>query len=100
MVFKWWPHRTDGPSSIIKIAIFQKPTKQWWVDGHLHREDGPAVEQDDGGMLWYKNGKKHRDDGPAIIHCDGYKEWWYDDKRVDVDTNEDFLRIMKLKLFI
>ena len=31
--------------------------KFWWLNGKLHREDGPAVEYADGGKSWYLNGK-------------------------------------------
>lgn len=30
----------------------------WWIDGELHREDGPAVEYVDGSKEWFLNGKK------------------------------------------
>ena len=29
----------------------------WFLNNRLHREDGPAVEGDDGYVLWYLNGK-------------------------------------------
>ncbi len=46
----------------------------------LHREDGPAVEWDDGGKRWYKNGELHREDGPAI-EWSGGKVWWVNGKK-------------------
>jgi hypothetical protein len=55
--------------------------KSWWLNGKLHREDGPAVEWFDGYKAWYLNDKRHREDGPAIEHTDGSKEWWFDDER-------------------
>lgn len=63
-------HRLDGP------AICANGRKQWWVDGQLHRIDGPAFECDfDGSKLWYVDGLQHRLDGPAIDtpRCKG----WY-----------------------
>jgi hypothetical protein len=30
----------------------------------------------DGTKLWYLNGKLHREDGPAIEYLNGYKEWY------------------------
>ncbi len=44
--------------------------------GQYHREDGPAIEYEDGYKAWYINGQRHREDGPAIIWEDG-KEWFY-----------------------
>ena len=35
-------------------------TKQWWLDGELHRTDGPAIEWADGSKTWWLNGKLHR----------------------------------------
>jgi len=46
------------------------------VQGELHREDGPAVEYNDGTKEWWLNGQLHREDGPAIEYYDGIKEWW------------------------
>lgn len=34
-----------------------------WI---LHREDGPAIEYEDGTNEWYINNQRHRIDGPAI----------------------------------
>ena len=30
---------------------------------------------------WYRNGKLHRDDGPAFEYANGTKEWWQNDER-------------------
>ena len=54
--------------------------KYWWLNGNLHREDGPAVEFADGDNYWLLNGKRHREDGPAIEYADGSKEWWLNDE--------------------
>jgi hypothetical protein len=54
--------------------------KYWYKDGQLHRDDGPAVEQDNGTKRWYKRGKKHRDDGPAVIWPDRSKLWYQNGK--------------------
>lgn len=72
--------------------------KEWWVNGKLHRTDGPAKY---GSLVngctqtnieeWYQNGERHRDDGPAIIKdelfelgniSNGYEkeEWWLNGK--------------------
>ena len=48
----------------------------WRLNGQIHREDGPAVEQPDGSRAWYRNGELHREDGPAIEYAD--RSWtWY-----------------------
>ena len=57
------------------IRISQYGTKFYYVNNKLHREDGPAIEYDDGDKEWYKNGLLHREDGPAIENANGYKAW-------------------------
>jgi hypothetical protein len=43
-----------------------------WVNkqGQAHREDGPAFEYNNGDKSWWINGKLHRLDGPACIWTD------------------------------
>ena len=49
----------------------------WFLNGKLHREDGPAVERPDAARFWFLNGKQHREDGlPAIEYADGTRQWW------------------------
>ena len=59
--------------------------KQWWMNGKLHRVDGPAVEYTDGNNSWYLNGKLHRVDGPACEWADGKKDWYLNDELHRVD---------------
>lgn len=40
-------------------------------EGQLHREDGPAIEFEDGTKKWLINDRLHREDGPAAIYADG-----------------------------
>jgi len=42
-----------------------------------HRRDGPAFECLDGYKAWYVNGTLHRLNGPAYEGV-GRKEWWVD----------------------
>lgn len=45
-----------------------------------HRDDGPAiiesVDGEDSGNFWYLNGRLHRDNGPAVMMHDGYNAWY------------------------
>jgi hypothetical protein len=50
--------------------------KFWYLNGRLHREDGPAIEHANGDKEWYLNDKLHREDGPAIESADGSKFWY------------------------
>jgi len=72
-----------------KCKTFPSGTKGWYLNGKLHREDGPAIERSDGNKEWYLNGKYHREDGPAFEYPDGTKEWWLDHKEVHPETIVD-----------
>jgi len=50
--------------------------KRYFLNDKLHREDGPALEYNDGTKYWFLNGKLHRADGPAVEWGSGHKEWW------------------------
>ncbi len=73
--------------------------KRWYLNGGLHREDGPAMEWVNGDKEWWLNVYKHRVDGPAVEYVDGDKYWWYHGKKVDCQTNKEFLKLIKLKAF-
>lgn len=51
-------------------------TTYWHHNGVLHREDGPAVEYENGDKFWYFNGRGHRLDGPAIEFEDGQQSYY------------------------
>ena len=55
---------------------------EWYLDGKLHREDGPAIEYTNVYKWWYLNGKLHRIDGPAIEYTNGEKSWYLNGKKV------------------
>ena len=80
-------HREDGPA-IERSNGFNS----WYINGKLHREDGPAIEQSNGYNSWYINGKLHREDGPAIEYVDGYKEWWIKGKELSEEQFKDRVR--------
>ena len=69
------------------------------LDDKFHRIGGPAVEYFDGSKEWFENGKQHRIDGPAVEGNDGTKDWYYKGKYIDCNSQEEFERYVKLKLF-
>jgi hypothetical protein len=69
-------HREDGPA-----IEYGNGDKFWYINGKRHREDGPAVEYDNGDKYWYINGKLHRADGPAVECTNGDKFWIINGKR-------------------
>ena len=60
--------------------VYADGYKSWWLNGKLHREDGPAVETTYGDKYWYLNDKLHREDGPAAEYANGDKRWYLNDK--------------------
>jgi hypothetical protein len=50
--------------------------RTWYLNGKLHRVDGPAMEYYNGSKFWFLNDKLHRTDGPAIEYADGTKMWY------------------------
>ena len=63
-------HREDGPA-----VEWNDGETEWYLNGERHRENGPAVEGADGTKFWYLNGLLHREDGPAVECPDGTKCW-------------------------
>jgi len=41
-----------------KLKISPDGTREWYLNGKLHREDGPAFERPDGSRHWYLNDKE------------------------------------------
>jgi hypothetical protein len=68
-------------------------TVAYYLNGELHREDGPAIEMKDGRKAYYLNGLRHRIDGPAIEYLDVYKKWWLNDVEL---TEEEHTRLVNL----
>ena len=62
------------------VKIQDNGDKEWFLNGKLHREDGPAIEYTNGDKLWFLNGERHREDGPAIERVNCYKSWFLNGK--------------------
>ena len=84
----WWLngelHREDGPAIECSDG-----TKEWRLNGEYHREDGPAIECASGDKMWFLEGKFHREDGPAVEHADGEKWWFLNDERLTEKEHRD-----------
>jgi hypothetical protein len=85
-------HRENGPA-----VVYADGTKEWYLNDMLHREDGPAIEEAYGDKYWYLNGKLHREDGPAIEYADGTKYWCLNNKKL---TQAEFNLKMKKTIVI
>jgi hypothetical protein len=74
-----------------EVEVYEDGDKFWYLNGKLHREDGPAIEWAKGDKAWYLNNKRHREDGPAIEFSSGSKSWFLNDEYL---TEEEFNRRM------
>jgi len=65
-----------------EVKIWDDGTQDWFLNGKLHRTDGPAVIWTDGAQEWFLNGKLHRTDGPAVIWFDGARFWYLNGQEI------------------
>ena len=71
-----------------EVRVTPEGAKFWYLNGELHREDGPAEEWDTGDKFWCLNGELHREDGPAVEYEDGTKKWYLNGDEV---TEQDVI---------
>jgi hypothetical protein len=64
----------------VRVYACRRRRKVWYLNGELHREDGPAVEDANGDKFWYLNNKLHREEGAAVEWNDGSKFWYLNGK--------------------
>jgi len=76
-------HREDGPA-----IIFSHGTLEYFLNGEIHREDGPAIIFSHGRLDYYLNGKRHREDGPAIIYSSGLGYYYINDDTITEEVNK------------
>lgn len=74
-------HREDGPA----VLGDAQNCFEYYKHGFIHREDGPARAGWDGQLEWFVDGKRHRLDGPAFISPDGEQHWFKENRRHRLD---------------
>lgn len=57
---------SEVPCNFTGCIEWDYGSKEWLVNGNLHREDGPARINAEGVEYWFKDSNLHRVDGPAI----------------------------------
>jgi len=72
-------------------------SKFWIYKNQFHRINGPAVINN-GSKFWMQNGLNHRLNGPAIYLYGGKELWYYYGKEIDCNNQEDFDKIINLKI--
>ena len=70
------------------VIVYGNGNKYWYLNGQLHREDGPAIEYTCGTKSWYLDGKLHREDGPAKEFSCGAKKWYLNGKQVTEEEHK------------
>ena len=71
------------------VKVFNNGGREWYLNGKLHREDGPALDRVNGTKSWWLNGQLHREDGPAIEYPYGSKCWYLNGIAY---SEEDFIK--------
>ena len=69
----------------------------WYLNGKLHREDGPAMILNEGSKFWYLHGMRHREDGPAVEWSNQYKQWFINDVELTEEEFNQWLAKKQLK---
>jgi len=71
-------------------------------NGQFHREDGPAIETENGTKAWFINGRLHRENGPAMKWSDNShakkNEWWLNGIEYSEQEHKYEMRSRKLKM--
>lgn len=97
------------PVVIVKFMEngWTKSGSYWFhqVNSVTHKEDGPAITHHNGSRYWLINGIYHRLDGPAKsyyhnIRDQWIEEWWIDGTQIFCKDNEEFLRIVRCRVFL
>lgn len=82
----------------IRVDINFAGDKYYYKNNELHREDGPAIDCVNGFQAWFLEGVRHREDGPAVIFDDN-KFWYFRGKPIDCESQEEFDKAIRLRLF-
>jgi hypothetical protein len=86
-------HREDGPAIERNDGV-----RSWWLNGKLHREGGPAKTYKNGHKYWYRNGQLHNPDGPAAIHPNGSVGWYLNGDELDPNSKDpESIRLVEIK---
>ena len=59
-----------------------------------------GLTESDGNKLWYLNGELHRTDGPAVEYSSGSKHWYLNGIKYTETEFNNFLLIENFKLIL
>lgn len=83
------------------LFVYSDGTRSTTKDNNkiLHCVDGPALINGWGDKFYYINGQPHRENGPACEYASGSKVWFYKGKYLNVSSQEEFEKLLRLKPF-
>jgi hypothetical protein len=64
----------DIPKNYTGIVVWPSGRKHWYLNGLVHREDGPAVVCPNGTKYWYLNGKEVNKQTAELYYMLKYKK--------------------------
>ncbi len=79
-------HRDDGPA-----VVYNNGLGYWYKFGKIHRDGGPAVDWGNGEVSWYRKGVYHREDGPAV-EWEGENVWYVNG--IKATSERPFLKLL------
>ena len=83
-----------------ECETYANGNKYWYLNGILHREDGPAIERANGTKYWYLNNIEHREDGPAVEFVDGRTSYYINNKHIPQLDNKRIYGKENLQKFL
>ena len=96
--------KKHSPLPDMPAVIRSNGTVEYWKEGYLHRENGPAIQCLNGDYVYMQNGYTHREDGPAIKE-NNKLEYWVNNKKHRIDgpaveyiVPEDQIKHMEIAL--
>ena len=76
------------PENYTGIVEYLNGTLIYFLNGFIHKEDGPAIIRSTGTIIYYLNGKRHREDGPAIIYSFGLEYYYLKGNNITEKVNK------------
>ena len=96
---KFWIQNSKNLDLSSSVEILSGGYK-WYLNGMLHREDGPAIEWYNDEKEWYQNNRKHRINGPAVIDHYSGNEWWINGQELSHESVEMWIEENQIDLSI
>ena len=83
---------------MVNLHINYNGDKTYYQNNESHRSNKPAIILINGTKSWRQHNLCHRLDGPAVEWWDGDNFWWYKNQQINCNSQEEFDRLIKLRL--